>query len=190
MEEPPAPAAPMEEPPLNTWSGPYAGVTLGYGFAGDTEDETFGNDDRHRRFPAAAASPATTTRPATSWPAPKPISATAGVRGRQCRHRLRSPASKARCAPASAMSSPRTSCSTPRRAARPRTSKSRRPAVSDSNTMLGWTAGAGADIMVTEQVFGRVEYRYTDFGSDTFNTGRGVARGRATRTTASPSASA
>ena len=37
----------------------------------------------------------------------------------------------------------------------------------DSNTMLGWTAGAGADVKVTEQVFGRVEYRYTDFGSDT-----------------------
>ena len=47
--------------------------------------------------------------------------------------------------------------------------------VSDSNTMLGWTAGAGADIMVTEQVFGRVEYRYTDFGSDTFDVGSGGA---------------
>ena len=41
MEEPPAPAVPMEEPPVNTWSGPYAGVSLGYGFAGETEDETF-----------------------------------------------------------------------------------------------------------------------------------------------------
>ena len=37
MEEPPAPAAPMEQPPLNTWSGPYAGVTLGYGFSGQTD---------------------------------------------------------------------------------------------------------------------------------------------------------
>jgi outer membrane immunogenic protein len=39
--------------------------------------------------------------------------------------------------------------------------------------MLGWTAGAGADVMVTEQIFGRVEYRYTDFGSDTFKTSVG-----------------
>ena len=38
---------------------------------------------------------------------------------------------------------------------------------SDRNTMLGWTAGAGADVKVTEQVFGRVEYRYTDFGART-----------------------
>ena len=36
---------------------------------------------------------------------------------------------------------------------------------SDGNTMLGWTAGAGADVMFTDTVFGRVEYRYTDFGS-------------------------
>jgi len=57
MEEPPAPAAPMEEPPLNTWSGPYAGVTVGYGFAGKTEDETLGNqvdtDSYSSEFPAA-----------------------------------------------------------------------------------------------------------------------------------------
>ena len=47
---------------------------------------------------------------------------------------------------------------------------------SDDNTMLGWTAGAGADIKITEQVFGRVEYRYTDFGSDSFgSTGTDVS---------------
>ena len=37
--------------------------------------------------------------------------------------------------------------------------------------MLGWTAGVGADVKVTEKVFGRVEYRYTDFGSDDFPPG-------------------
>ena len=60
---------------------------------------------------------------------------------------------------------------------------------SDSNTMLGWTAGAGADIMITEQVFGRVEYRYTDFGSDTFTRPPATAKST-TRTIASTSASA
>ena len=39
--------------------------------------------------------------------------------------------------------------------------------------MLGWTAGGGVDVKLTEQVFGRVEYRYTDFGSGDFNTGSG-----------------
>ncbi|MDS1134754.1 outer membrane protein [Nitratireductor indicus] len=44
---------------------------------------------------------------------------------------------------------------------------------SDTNTMLGWTAGVGVDAKLTDSVFGRVEYRYTDFGSKTFSTGSG-----------------
>ena len=40
--------------------------------------------------------------------------------------------------------------------------------------MLGWTAGGGVDVKITEQVFGRVEYRYTDFSSSDFNTGSGT----------------
>ena len=28
-EEPPVPAAPMEEPPVASWAGPYAGISLG-----------------------------------------------------------------------------------------------------------------------------------------------------------------
>jgi outer membrane immunogenic protein len=44
---------------------------------------------------------------------------------------------------------------------------------SDRNTLVGWTAGAGIDVKMTENVFGRIEYRYTDFGSRTFNTGSG-----------------
>ncbi|MDN2583094.1 outer membrane protein [Aquibium sp. ELW1220] len=39
---------------------------------------------------------------------------------------------------------------------------------SDSNTMYGWTAGVGADVKLTEKVFARGEYRYTDYGSDDF----------------------
>ncbi len=39
---------------------------------------------------------------------------------------------------------------------------------SDDNTMLGWTAGVGADVKVTEQMFVRGEYRYTDLGSENF----------------------
>ncbi len=44
---------------------------------------------------------------------------------------------------------------------------------SDTNTMLGWTAGVGLDTKLTDRVFGRVEYRYTDFGRKTFSTGSG-----------------
>ena len=44
--------------------------------------------------------------------------------------------------------------------------------------MLGWTAGVGADIKITENVFGRVEYRYTDFGSARLQHGQRPAIGR------------
>lgn len=40
---------------------------------------------------------------------------------------------------------------------------------SESNGMYGWTAGVGTDIKFTDNVFGRVEYRYTDFGSKNFD---------------------
>jgi outer membrane immunogenic protein len=36
--------------------------------------------------------------------------------------------------------------------------------VSSSETDLGWTVGAGVDFAVTDQIFVRGEYRYTDFG--------------------------
>ncbi|GHD07134.1 outer membrane protein [Tianweitania populi] len=41
----------------------------------------------------------------------------------------------------------------------------------DKQTLLGYTVGAGVDAKLTDQVFGRVEYRYTDLSDDTFNTG-------------------
>ncbi|MEM1376030.1 MAG: outer membrane protein [Pseudomonadota bacterium] len=42
---------------------------------------------------------------------------------------------------------------------------------SDTNTHLGWTAGVGADAKITDSVFGRLEYRYTDYQSKDFDLG-------------------
>ncbi|MBB3964905.1 MULTISPECIES: outer membrane protein [Rhizobium] len=39
------------------------------------------------------------------------------------------------------------------------------PVGSDSATFSGWTVGAGVDYAFTDNVFGRVEYRYNDYGS-------------------------
>ena len=44
------------------------------------------------------------------------------------------------------------------------------PTGSDSNTHLGWTVGAGADALLTESVFGRLENSYTEYESKNFNT--------------------
>lgn len=35
----------------------------------------------------------------------------------------------------------------------------------DSKTFNGWTLGAGVDYAFTDKIFGRLEYRYTDFGN-------------------------
>lgn len=51
----------------------------------------------------------------------------------------------------------------------------------DHNGVVGWTAGAGIDAKLTEKVFARVEYRYTDYGNHDFNVG-GVKSGVRDRT--------
>lgn len=39
------------------------------------------------------------------------------------------------------------------------------PGVDESETLNGWTLGAGVDYAFTDNMFARVEYRYNDFGS-------------------------
>ncbi|CDZ49852.1 outer membrane protein [Neorhizobium galegae] len=49
------------------------------------------------------------------------------------------------------------------------------PGFSDeTETFNGYTVGAGVDYAFTNNIFGRVEYRYTDFGSKTFDFGAGT----------------
>ncbi len=173
MEEPPAPAAPMEEPPLNTWTGPYAGVTVGYGFSGNTDIDTFGNEIGTDGFAAGVFGgynyqvgnivAGAEADIGYSWEdgSNAGFSSDSGLEG-SLRARLGYVVSPAILLYATAGGAAKDL-------------EISGGGVSDSNTMLGWTAGAGADIMMTENVFGRVEYRYTDFGSDTFNTIGGPA---------------
>jgi outer membrane immunogenic protein len=46
------------------------------------------------------------------------------------------------------------------------------PLGKDSKVLHGWTVGAGIDYAFTDKLFGRVEYRYNDFGKATYRTGR------------------
>ncbi|SFB02916.1 outer membrane immunogenic protein [Rhizobium sp. NFR07] len=39
------------------------------------------------------------------------------------------------------------------------------PGADDDDTLHGWTIGAGVDHAFTDNVFGRLEYRYNDYGS-------------------------
>jgi outer membrane immunogenic protein len=173
MEPPPAPAVPMEEPPVNTWSGPYAGVSVGYGFAGETEDETFATTVDTDGFLLGAFAgynyqvgnivAGAEADIGYSWAEGTDLGLTSesGVEG-SLRARLGYVVSPNILLYATAGGAAKDL-------------EVSGGGVSDSNTMIGWTAGAGADMMVTEQIFGRVEYRYTDFGSDTFSTSLGDA---------------
>ena len=38
----------------------------------------------------------------------------------------------------------------------------------DTQAMIGWTVGAGVEYALTDNLIGRFEYRYSDFGSDNF----------------------
>ncbi len=42
---------------------------------------------------------------------------------------------------------------------------------SQTKMLAGWTAGAGVDAKLTDRIFTRVEYRYTDYGKRNFNVG-------------------
>jgi outer membrane immunogenic protein len=44
---------------------------------------------------------------------------------------------------------------------------------SDDDVLWGWTAGAGVEGMVTDNITARIEYRYSDYGEETFATGAG-----------------
>jgi len=46
---------------------------------------------------------------------------------------------------------------------------------SDSNTHWGWTLGAGVEAAVTDHITARLEYQYADYGSEVYSTGLGAA---------------
>lgn len=167
MEEPPAPAAPMEEPPLATWAGPYAGVTLGYGFSGNTDvsgleietDGVLGSAfiGSNYQFGNIVAGVEADIGYSDVNGSNGGFESQSGVEG-SLRARLGyvvTPDILLYATAGGAAQDLEVSSA----------------AGSDSNTMLGWTAGGGADVKVTENVFVRGEYRYTDFGSDDFNLG-------------------
>ncbi|WP_378943415.1 outer membrane protein [Mesorhizobium sp. ANAO-SY3R2] len=172
MEEPPAPAAPMEMPPLNTWSGPYAGVTVGYGFSGEanvggTKLDTDGflggafvgyNYQMDNGIVLGAEGDIGYSGVETDNGG---LNVKSGIDG-SLRARLGYAVTPDILLYGTAGGA------------------GKRVEVSsggfeDTNTALGWTAGAGADVKLTEAVFGRVEYRYTDYGSDNFNLGGSTA---------------
>jgi outer membrane immunogenic protein len=163
----PAPMEPVPAP-LNTWSGPYAGVVLGYGVG--TTDTAPASIDTNGFLGGAFVGYNFQNGPFVyggevdmgyNWMdgSSGGTSAESGLDG-SLRARLGYAVTDSFLLYGTAGGA----------ASRMEVSDA---AGNDTQTMFGWTAGVGADAMLTDQVFGRAEYRYADFGSKTFNTGSG-----------------
>jgi len=164
-EEPPAPA-PVAELPVASWAGPYAGINLGYGFGGhvkapgvDAKTKGFiggvfgGYNWQQDNFVYGAEADLGYNGTKGS---DNGLSAKSGIEG-SLRARL-----------GYAVTPEILLYGTGGLAAKNQKIDDSVTGVNDSKAMLGWTAGAGTDIKITDNVFGRVEYRYTDYGSKNF----------------------
>ncbi|MER8663525.1 porin family protein [Mesorhizobium sp. M1148] len=165
-EEPPAPA-PIAELPVASWAGPYAGLSAGYGFSGHAKVQDGGPDIKTRGFVGGVFGGYQWQQENFVYGAEADLGYN-GVKGDSggvnskggfegsLRARLGyavTPEILLYGTGGGALKNQKVSV----------------PGDSDSNTMLGWTAGVGTDIKITDNVFGRVEYRYTDFGSKSFD---------------------
>ena len=164
-EEPPAPA-PIAELPVASWAGPYAGINLGYGFSGRAKTDNFGDVDtdgfdgsvfggyqwQQENFVYGGELELGYNGAKGS---DNGVDAKGGFEG-SLRARL-----------GYAVTPEILLYGTAGGALKDQ--KIEAGGFSDSQTPIGWTAGVGTDIKITDNVFGRVEYRYTDFGSKDYD---------------------
>ncbi|MDZ5696313.1 outer membrane protein [Chelativorans sp. M5D2P16] len=168
MQPPAPPAAPMEVAPVASWAGPYAGVSLGYGFSGEVSADGLPVDIETDGFVGDVFA---------GWQGQSDqfvygVEGDIGYNGMEgdelgidVEHGLEG-SLRARLGYA-ATDNMLLYATGGGAASRLELSA---PGVSESETALGWTAGAGVDMKLTQQSFARVEYRYTDLNAD-FNGG-------------------
>ncbi len=166
MEEPPAPA-PIAELPVASWAGAYAGVNLGYGFSGRTDDPANTNFSTDGFKGGGFVG--------YNWQMDEFVfgaegelgyNGNEGGDGISASHSGLEGSLRARLG--YAVTPEILLYGTAGGAAQSLSVLD--AAGKDKNTMFGWTAGVGTDIKITDNVFGRVEYRYTDYGSKEFTT--------------------
>ncbi len=169
QEEPPAPA-PVAELPVASWAGPYAGINLGYGFSGRTKIRDFDTTVTTDGFIGGAFV-------GYNWQQENFVYGVEGDLGYNGNsgtdNDFKSKSGfegSLRARLGYAVSPDILLYGTAGGAGESLKVTDQLADVSQSKGMFGWTAGAGADIKFTDNVFGRVEYRYTDYGSKNFDT--------------------
>ena len=167
-EEPPAPAAPIVSAPVSTWAGPYAGVSLGYGFGGSVEGA--GNEIDTDGWMGGVFGGFNMQNGSFVYGAEADVNYTGmdgSNAGIEARERIDG---SIRGRAGVALNDDVLIYGTAGVAAeRLRISAPSVPGARDTNMMLGYTVGAGTDVKLTDQVFARGEYRYTDYGNEEFS---------------------
>jgi outer membrane immunogenic protein len=172
VNEVPQPAAPMEVAPVASWTGAYAGITAGYGFAGRSEVEADGNRIDTDGFVGGAFLGYNHDMGNGIVAGVEGDVGYSGVEGDNAGTKVEGGVDGSLRARLGYTVTPDMLAYVTAGGAAKRMSVEE-GGVKDSQSQLGWTAGAGADVNFTEKLFGRIEYRYTDYGSETFQTGSG-----------------
>lgn len=177
--EPPAPAAPMVQPPLNTWAGPYAGISVGYGFAGRSNANSFAGAPRRVGIETDGVilggfAGYNLQAGGLVYGAEMDVNYN-GLNGHEAGTGVSTGIDGSLRARFGYSVTDSVLVYATGGGAIER-KKVTNPAGSDVDALLGYTVGGGVDAMVTENMFGRVEYRWTDYGAKTMNTGSGAQR--------------
>lgn len=164
-EEPPAPMPQLDPAPVSSWTGPYAGIHLGYGFGGRVTEP--GNRIGTDGFVGGAFGGFNYQHGQFVYGVEGDINYS-NMRGSSAGTRTRTTVDGSiRARAGVAATDDILIYGTAGLAAE----RLRVSAAGDTETnpMLGYTVGAGVDAKLTDQVFGRVEYRYTDYGRRDFD---------------------
>lgn len=168
-EEPPAPAPIIESAPVSSWAGPYAGLHAGYGFGGSVHDKTNDNDIETKGWLGGAFGGFNMQNGQFVYGAEADVNyndADGSNAGVDARARIDG---SLRARAGVALNDDILVYGTAGVAAERLKVTDTVTAQSDTNLMLGYTVGAGTDVKLTEDVFARAEYRYSDYGSETFD---------------------
>ena len=166
-QEPAAPQPVFESAPVSTWAGPYAGVQLGYGFSGKVSDGAGDIDTSGWTGGAFGGFNMQTGQFVYGIEGDVNYS---GIDGNDGGFTARSRVDgSVRGRAGVALNDDVLLYGTAGVAAESLRVTHDATGARDTNTLIGWTAGAGADVKLTDQVFARAEYRYTDYGSKDFD---------------------
>lgn len=166
-EEPPAPA-PIAELPVASWAGPYAGLNVGYGFSGRTKLNDIDNTINTSGFLGGAFA-------GYNWQTDNIVYGLEGdlgynaKKGSNAGYDSKGGFEGSLRARLGYAVTPEILLYGTAGGAGESLKVTDDLGDSQRNTLFGWTAGVGTDIKLTDNMFGRVEYRYTDFGSKTFD---------------------